>query len=71
MVCNYNHLLFFVWLSIVKTDEHPFCDSVTIKLPTPVGSYKKQENSRETSTSVSLTTLKLWLCGSTQTVENS
>ena len=29
-----------------------------IKLPTPVGSQKKQENSRKTSTSVSLTTLK-------------
>ena len=35
-----------------------------IKLPTSVGSYKMQENSRKTSTSVSLTTLKLlnvWL----------
>ena len=29
-----------------------------IKLPTPVGSYKKQENSRKTSSSASLTTLK-------------
>ena len=27
-----------------------------IKLPTPVGSYKKQESSRKTSTSASLTT---------------
>ena len=29
-----------------------------IKLPTPVGSQKRQENSRKTSTSASLTTLK-------------
>ena len=40
-----------------------------IKLPTSVGSQKKQENSRNTSTSVSLTTLKpltVWIttkCG--------
>ena len=40
-----------------------------IKLPTPVGSYKKQENSRKTSSSASLTTLKpltVWIttnCG--------
>ena len=41
-----------------------------IKLPTSIGSSKKQENSRKTS--ASLTTLKsLWLCGSQQTVENS
>ena len=41
-----------------------------IKLPTSVGSSKKQENSRKTSTSASLTTLKP-LCGSQKTVENS
>ena len=29
-----------------------------IKLPTSIGSYKKLENSRKTSTSVSLTKLK-------------
>ena len=29
-----------------------------IKLPTSVGSYKNQKNSRKTSTSASLTTLK-------------
>ena len=40
-----------------------------IKLPTFAGSQKKQENSRKTSTSASLTTLKL-LCGSPQIVEN-
>jgi len=40
-----------------------------IKLPTSVGSYKKQENSRKISTSVSLTMLKpltVWIttnCG--------
>ena len=31
-----------------------------IKLPTSVGSLKKQERSRKTSTSASLTTLKPW-----------
>ena len=41
-----------------------------IKLPTFVGSWRKQENSREISTSASLNTLKL-LCGSQQTMENS
>ena len=40
-----------------------------IKLPTSVGSQKKQESSRETSTSA-LLTKSLWLCGSKQTVEN-
>ena len=42
-----------------------------IKLPTSVGSSKKQGNSRETSTSALLTTLSFWLCGSQQTVDNS
>ena len=41
-----------------------------IKLPTSAGSQKQQENSRKTSTSASLTTLKP-LCRSQQTVENS
>ena len=41
-----------------------------IKFPTSVGSSKKQERSRGTSTSASLTTLK-YLGGSEQTVENS
>ena len=44
-----------------------------IKLPTSVGSWKKQENSRKASTSTSLTTLKpliVWLFLQ-QTVENS
>ena len=41
-----------------------------IKLPTSVGSYKKEENSRKISTSASLTMLKS-LCASQQTVENS
>ena len=40
-----------------------------VKLTTSVGSQKKQENSRKTSTSASLTTLKpLKVCGSQQTV---
>ena len=42
-----------------------------IKSPISTGSLKKQENSRKTSTSALLTTLKLWLCGSQPTVENS
>ena len=42
-----------------------------IKVPTSVGSYKKQENSRKTSTSASLTTLKLLTVWITTTVENS
>ena len=37
------------------------------KLQTSVGSLKKQKSSRKTSTSASLTTLNLWLCGSQQT----
>ena len=40
-----------------------------IKLPTPVGSYKKQKNSRKTSTSASLSLCLM--CWSQQTVENS
>ena len=39
------------------------------KLPTSVGSSKKQESSTKTSTSALLTMPKLWLCGSQQTVE--
>ena len=41
-----------------------------IKLPTSIGSYKKQENSRKTSTSASPTALKP-LCRSQQTMQNS
>ena len=41
-----------------------------IKLPTFIGSQRKQGNSRKTTTSVSLTTLKS-LFGSQQTMENS
>ena len=41
-----------------------------IKLTTSIGSWKKQESSRKTSTSASLTTLKP-LCNSQETVENS
>ena len=42
-----------------------------IKLPTSVGSSKKQENTRKTSTSTLLTMASLWLCRSQQTVDNS
>ena len=41
-----------------------------IKLPTSVGSQKKQESSPQKSTSALLTTPKP-LCGSQQTVKNS
>ena len=52
-------------LDLEKTGESE------IKLPTPAGSQKKQENSRKTSTAASWTTRKpltLWI---TITVENS
>ena len=42
-----------------------------IKLPTSVGSQKKQDSSRKTSTSALLTTSNLWLCRSQQIMENS
>ena len=42
-----------------------------IKLPTSVGSWKKQESSRKTSTLLYWLCQSLWLCGSQQTVENS
>ena len=42
-----------------------------IKLPTSIGSLKKQESSRKISTSALFTMPSLWLCGSQQTVENS
>ena len=41
-----------------------------IELPTSIGSWKKQESSRKTSTSA-LLTMPNPLCGSQQTVENS
>ena len=42
-----------------------------IKLPTSVGSERKQESSRKTSISALLTMPKPLTCGSQQTVENS
>ena len=42
-----------------------------IKLPTSIGSSRKQENSRKKSTFALLTSQSLWLCGSQQTMENS
>ena len=47
-----NHELQDVKLDLEKAEEPE------IKLPTSVGSSKKQENSRKTSTSASLTTPK-------------
>ena len=47
-------------------------EEAEIKLPTSVGSQRKQESSRKTFPSASLTMLiNLWLCGSQQTVGNS
>ena len=43
----------------------------TLKLPASVGSQKKQENSRKTSTSALLTTLKPSIVRSKETLENS
>ena len=51
-------------LDLEKTEEPE------IKFPTSIGSSKKQENSRKTSTSVSLIIPKC-VCRSQQTVENS
>ena len=48
-----------------KTEEQE------IKLPTSVGSQKKQENSRKTSTSASLTTLQPLTVWITETEEDS
>ena len=42
-----------------------------IKLPTPAGSWKKQESSRKTSISALLTMPKTLMGGSQETVENS
>ena len=41
------------------------------KLPTSIGSSKKQASSMKTSTSTLLTMPSLWLCGSQKTVANS
>ena len=46
-------------------------DELEIKLPTSVQSQKKQENSRKTYTSASLTTLKPLTLWTQQTVEDS
>ena len=42
-----------------------------IKLPTSIGSSKKQKSSRKISTSALRLCHSLWLCGSQKTVENS
>ena len=42
-----------------------------IKLPTSVGSWKKKESSRKTSTSASLTMLKPFDCVDDNKLENS
>ena len=42
-----------------------------IKLPTFIGSLRKQENSRKSFTSALLTLSKPLICGSQETVENS
>ena len=42
-----------------------------VKLPSPVGSSKKQESSRKTPISALLTMPKPLICGSQETAENS
>ena len=62
-LCQYVNCKLLFKLDLEKTEEPE------IKLPTAIGSQKKQENSRKTSTSASLITLKpltLWIttnCG--------
>ena len=52
---------YYIYIYLEKAEE------VEIKLPTSVGSSKKQTSSKKTSTSALLTTPNLWLCGSQQT----
>ena len=52
-------------LDLEKTRE------LEIKLPTTVGTWKKQENSRKTSTSASLKTLKPMTVWITTNLENT
>ena len=61
-MCTENFQMFK--LNLEKAEEPEF------KLPGSAGSLKKQENSRKTSTSASLSMLKP-LCGSQETVGNS
>ena len=67
---------FKLGLSNVWTKNFQMCklgfkvaEESEIKLPTFLGSLRKQGSSRKTSTSVSLTVISLWLCGSQQTGE--
>ena len=60
-----NHELPDVQLALEKAEEPE------IKFPTSAGSSKKQESSRKTSISASLTMPKPWTVGSQETVENS
>ena len=57
-------------LPVVQAGFRKSREEQEIKLPTSVGSSKKQESSRKIFTSALLTTPK-HLCGSQQTVENS
>ena len=60
------HILSFIFQLDLEKAEEP-----NIKLSTSVGSQKEQEDSRNTSTSVSLTTPKPLTVWITTTVENS
>ena len=57
---------FQMFTLILEKTEEP-----EIKLPTSVGSEKKQESYRKTSTLLLWLCQSLWLCGSQQTVGNS
>ena len=61
-----------IWCFIyIHTHTHTHTQAYICKLPTSVGSQKKQESSRKTSTSALLTMPNFRLCGSPQTVENA
>ena len=62
-----------MWIEILKMFKMDLekAEEAEIKLPIPTGSSKKQESVRKAFTSASLTTLKLWVCGSQHTIENS
>ena len=57
---------FQMFILVLEKAEEP-----EIKLPTLVGSSKKQESSRKTSILLYWLCQSLWLCGPQQTVENS
>ena len=73
MNCEYSCSRCSSWIQkfqMFKLDSEK-SEEPEIKLPTYLGSKKKQESSRKTSTSALLTMQSLWLCGSQETLEIS